>query len=285
MVGAVRGDRTVLPQGGQGSSACGAGADASDVLRAALVQPGREACEEMLLDSTVLRRFVGIHLCRERVPDATRLLKFRRLLETRALGAELFLQVNRGLEARGLTVGTGKIVDTTIIAAPSSTKHAGKARDPEMHRTRKGQQWTFEMKLHIGVDSRTGLTYSAAATAANVHKHLLGDLLHGEERHEPHQVADSRARRACVCGGEAAVGLHQGALLRPGQERQPQLRGTVAGEPVPGAYPTDGISAPAGRCAAPKVARDTPNSRGYCREPINRRVRTGSAEPAHIVAT
>lgn len=162
------------------------------MLRMYFVQHGfnlaDEACEEALLDSTALRRFVGIDLGRERVPDATTLLKFRRLLETHALGAELFLEVNRELEARGLKVGTGTLpafarTDATIIAAPSATKNADKARDPEMHQTRKGQQWYFGMKLHIGVDSRSGLAHSAAVTAANVHdKHLLEDLLHGEER-------------------------------------------------------------------------------------------------------
>lgn len=141
-----------------------------------------EACEEALLDSTALRRFVGIDLGRERVPDATTLLKFRRLLEAHELGAALLQQVNRALESRGLKVGTGTIVDATIIAAPSSTKNADKSRDPDMHQTRKGQQWYFGMKLHVGVDSRTGLVHSAAVTAANVHdKHLLGDLLHGQE--------------------------------------------------------------------------------------------------------
>lgn len=141
-----------------------------------------EACEEALLDSMALRRFVGIDLGHERVPDATTLLKFRRLLESHDLGAALFQQVNRELEARGLKVGTGTIVDATIIGAPSSTKNADKSRDPDMHQTRKGQQWYFGMKLHVGVDSRTGLVHSAAATAANVHdKHLLGDLLHGQE--------------------------------------------------------------------------------------------------------
>lgn len=91
--------------------------------------------------------------------------------------------MNQVLEARGLKVGTGTIVDATIIGAPSSTHNADKARDPDMHSTRKGQQWYFGMKLHIGVDSRTGLVHSAAVTAANVHdKHVLGDLLHGEER-------------------------------------------------------------------------------------------------------
>jgi transposase, IS5 family len=142
-----------------------------------------EACEEALLDSTALRRFVGIDLGCERVPDGTTLLKFRRLLEQHQLGQALFAQVGEVLQARGMKVGTGTIVDATIIAAPSSTKNAHKQRDPDMHQTRKGQQWYFGMKLHIGVDSRTGLAHSAMVTAANVHdKHPLPDLLHGSEQ-------------------------------------------------------------------------------------------------------
>jgi len=142
-----------------------------------------DACEEALLDSTSLRRFVGIDLGRERVPDGTTLLKFRRLLNEHKLGEQLFAKVGQVLQARGLKVGTGTIVDATIIGAPSSTKNADKARDPEMHQTRKGQQWYFGMKLHIGVDSQTGLAHSAVVTAANVHdKHPLPELLHGEEQ-------------------------------------------------------------------------------------------------------
>ena len=142
-----------------------------------------DACEEALLDSTSLRRFVGIDLGRERVPDGTTLLKFRHLLEEHDLGKQLFAKVGEVLQARGLKVGTGTIVDATIIGAPSSTKNKDKARDPEMHQTRKGQQWYFGMKLHIGVDSQTGLTHSAVVTAANVHdKHPLPDLLHGNEQ-------------------------------------------------------------------------------------------------------
>ena len=141
------------------------------------------ACEDALLDSTALRRFVGIDLGRERVPDATTLLKFRRLLEQHKLGEALFAKVREVLQANGLKVGTGTIVDATIIGAPSSTKNADKQRDPEMHQTRKGKQWFFGMKLHIGVDSRTGLAHSAVVTAANVHdKHPLPDLLHGQEQ-------------------------------------------------------------------------------------------------------
>jgi len=117
------------------------------------------------------------------VPDGTTLLKFRRLLEKHKLGEQLFAAVGQVLQARGLKVGTGTIVDATIIGALSSTKNADKARDPEMHQTRKGQQWYFGMKLHIGVDSQSGLTHHAVVTAANVHdKHPLPDLLHGNEQ-------------------------------------------------------------------------------------------------------
>ena len=140
------------------------------------------ACEDALLDSPALRRFVGVDLGRERVPDATTLLKFRRLLEDHKLGEALFAKVGEVLQAQGLKVGTGTIVDATIIGAPSSTKNAEKQRDPQMHQTRKGQQWYFGMKLHIGVDSLTGLAHSAVVTAANLHdKHPLPDLLHGQE--------------------------------------------------------------------------------------------------------
>ncbi|MBA2723813.1 MAG: IS5 family transposase [Methylibium sp.] len=140
------------------------------------------ACEEALLDSTALRRFVGIDLGRERVPDATTLLKFRRLLERHKLGEALFAKVGEVLQAQGMKVGCGTIVDATIIGAPSSTKNKDKKRDPQMHQTRKGEQWYFGMKLHIGVDSQTGLAHSAVVTAANVHdKHPLPDLLHGQE--------------------------------------------------------------------------------------------------------
>jgi len=141
------------------------------------------ACEEALYDIASLRRFVGIDLGREAVPDATTLLKFRRLLEQHNLNEQLFSEVGRVLQKAGMTVKTGTIVDATIIAAPSSTKNAEKARDPEMHQTCKGRQWYFGMKLHVGMDSRSGLVHSAVVTAANVHdKHPLPELLHGQER-------------------------------------------------------------------------------------------------------
>ena len=133
-----------------------------------------EACQDALLDSPALRRFVGIDLGCERVPDGTTLLRFRRLLEDHMLGEALFAKVGEVLQAGGLKIGTGTIVDATLIAAPSSTRNATGTRDPEMHQTRKGKQWHHGMKLHIGVDKDTGLTNSAVVTAANVHdKHPL----------------------------------------------------------------------------------------------------------------
>jgi transposase, IS5 family len=141
------------------------------------------ACKEALYDSASLRSFVGIDLGVEPVPDSTTITKFRKLLNDNKLGEALFAQVGKELQSRGFKVNTGTIVDATIIGAPSSTKNADKARVPEMHQTRKGQQWYFGMKLHIGVDSQSGLTHSAVVTAANVHdKHPLPDLLHGNEQ-------------------------------------------------------------------------------------------------------
>ncbi len=141
------------------------------------------ACEEALYDSASLRRFVGIDLGAEPVPDSTTITKFRKLLNDNKLGEGLFAKVGQELQARGFKVNTGTIVDATIIGAPSSTKNADKARDPEMHQTRKGQQWFFGIKLHIGVDSQSGLAHSAVVTAANVHdKHPLPELLHGNEQ-------------------------------------------------------------------------------------------------------
>jgi IS5 family transposase len=141
------------------------------------------SCLEALYDSASLRRFVGIDLGREPVPDSTTITNFRKLLNENKLGEALFAKVGQELQARGFKVNTGTIVDATIIGAPSSTKNADKARDPEMHQTRKGQQWYFGMKLHIGVDSQSGLAHSAVVTAANIHdKHPLPDLLHGNEQ-------------------------------------------------------------------------------------------------------
>ena len=140
------------------------------------------AVEEALYDSRAMRRFVGIDLGREPAPDETTVCKFRHLLEAHNLGDQLFVLINDYLQDNGLKISTGTIVDATIIDAPSSTKNKQGKRDPEMQQTKKGNQWYFGMKGHIGVDSKTKWIHSVAATAANVHdSRLLGDLLHGEE--------------------------------------------------------------------------------------------------------
>jgi IS5 family transposase len=140
------------------------------------------AVEEALYDSSAMRAFVGIDLGREPVPDETTVCKFRHLLESHELGRGLFEQVARHLQARGLKVASGTIVDATIINAPSSTKNQSGERDPEMKQTKKGNQWYFGMKAHIGVDSKTKLIHSVVATPANVHdSQVLGHLLHGAE--------------------------------------------------------------------------------------------------------
>jgi IS5 family transposase len=140
------------------------------------------AVEEALYDSLSMRNFVGIDLGREGAPDETTVCKFRHLLEAHDLGKQLFEEVGRHLQANGMKVSTGTIVDATIINAPSSTKNREGKRDPEMCQTKKGNQWYFGMKAHIGVDSKTKLIHSVVATSANVHdKHPIPQLLHGNE--------------------------------------------------------------------------------------------------------
>jgi len=141
-----------------------------------------DACEEALYDVALFRDFCGFDLGDERIADATTLLNFRHLLEAHGLGAALFAKVGELLLANGMKLSGGTIVDATLIAAPPSVKNQEKARDPEMHQTKKGNQWHFGMKVHIGVDSQSGLIHSASVTAANVHdRHEVPNLLHGNE--------------------------------------------------------------------------------------------------------
>ena len=139
------------------------------------------AMEEALYDTAVMRRFAQLGGL-DTVPDETTILNFRRLLEQRGLAAKMLAKVNAHLSRKGLSLRSGTIVDATIIAAPSSTKNKDGQRDPAMHQTKKGNQWHFGMKAHIGVDEASGLVHHVACTAANeadvtqVHK-----LLHGKE--------------------------------------------------------------------------------------------------------
>jgi transposase, IS5 family len=142
-----------------------------------------EALEDALYDSQALRNFAGIDLSVESVPDATTLLGFRHLLEEHALGPEILKEVNAHLSERALLMREGSIVDATILAAPPSTKNAKKERDPEMHQTKKGNEWYFGMKAHIGVDAASGLVHTVIGTAANVSDlECAGQALHGEEK-------------------------------------------------------------------------------------------------------
>jgi IS5 family transposase len=138
--------------------------------------------EESLNDSVSMRGFAGIDLGRAPVPDESTILKFRHLLEKYDLGKRMFEEIGRHLQECGFQVAKGTIVDATIISAPSSTKNKEKARDPEMCQTKKGNQWHFGMKAHVGTDSQSKLMHSVAFTAANVHdSQALPHLLHGEE--------------------------------------------------------------------------------------------------------
>lgn len=128
-----------------------------------------EGVEDAIYDSYAFRKFMNIDFMEEQVPDATTLLKFRHLLEENHLGEEFSKAINRVMEATGHIMHGGTIVDATIISAPSSTKNAEKKRDPEMHQTKKGNEWKFGMKCHIGVDSGSGLVHTVTVTPANVH--------------------------------------------------------------------------------------------------------------------
>lgn len=128
-----------------------------------------EGVEEAIYDSYAMRRFMGLDFATSQVPDATTLLHFRHLLEKHDLGEKLLAAQNEIFTEQGWIMRGGSIVDATIIAAPSSTKNATGTRDPGMHQTKKGNQWYFGMKAHIGVDAGTGYVHSVAATGANVH--------------------------------------------------------------------------------------------------------------------
>ena len=156
----------------------------------ALSDPGME---EALYDTPVMRRFAGLGGL-DTVPDETTILNFRRLLETHDLARQMLEQVNTFLSRKGLSLRGGTIVDATIIAAPSSTKNGDGRRDPEMRQTRKGNQWYFGMKAHIGVDDESGLVHHVECTAANASDVTVAHrLLHGQEE--------------TVCGDSGYTGL------------------------------------------------------------------------------
>ena len=138
--------------------------------------------EDALYEIMPMRLFTGLSLDKA-IPDRTTIMNFRHLLETHNLARAIFTDVNQWLTESGIVLKEGSLVDATIIEAPTSTKNQAGQRDPEMHQTRKGNQWHFGMKAHIGVDARTGLTHSLTTTAANEHDlNQASNLLHGDEQ-------------------------------------------------------------------------------------------------------
>ena len=176
-----------------------------------------EGIEDAIYDSQAVRAFIGIDLNRESAPDATTLLKFRRLLEAHGLTQGIFTAINAHLAQKGLLLKEGTVVDATIIAAPSSTKNQDGKRDPEMHQAKKGNQRHFGMKAHIGVDADSGLTHTVVTTAANVSDVTQAHaLLHGEETtafgDAGYQGVEKREENQ-----NSAVTWH--VALRPGKRR------------------------------------------------------------------
>ena len=140
------------------------------------------AMEEALYDTPMFREFVGLDVGEDHLPDESTILRFRHMLETHNLSIQILATVNATLTAKGLLLKQGTVVDATLIAAPSSTKNSRGERDPEMHQTKKGNQWHFGMKAHAGVDADSGLVHTVTATAANAHDITqASQLLHGEE--------------------------------------------------------------------------------------------------------
>ena len=140
------------------------------------------AMEEALYDTPMFREFAGLDIGEDHLPDESTILRFRHLLEAHQLSIQILATVNATLSAKGLLLREGTVVDATLIAAPSSTKNSRSERDPEMHQTKKGNQWYFGMKAHAGVDADSGLVHTVTATAANAHDITQAHaLLHGQE--------------------------------------------------------------------------------------------------------
>ena len=166
------------------------------------------AMEEALYEITPMRGFAGLSLTKP-IPDETTILNFRHLLEEYELAPEILRRVNAYLSRKGLLLKRGSIVDATIIAAPSSTKNAEGERDPEMHQTKKGNQWHFGMKAHIGVDADSGLVHTVTTTPANAADvEVVDELLHGKEEvvhaDSGYTGADKRVRRKTLAWQIAA---------------------------------------------------------------------------------
>ncbi|WP_410316387.1 IS5 family transposase [Klebsiella pneumoniae] len=171
--------------------------------------------EDALYEIASMRLFARLSLD-SALPDRTTIMNFRHLLEQHQLARQLFKTINRWLAEAGVMMTQGTLVDATIIEAPSSTKNKEHQRDPEMHQTKKGNQWHFGMKAHIGVDTKSGLTHSLVTTAANEHDlNQLGNLLHGEEQFVSADAATKERHSARA--GRGGCGLADRRASRQGK--------------------------------------------------------------------
>lgn len=177
------------------------------------------AMEEALYDVPLYRDFAGLDEGMTRLPDESTILRFRHLLETHGLAAQMLTLVNEILSEKGLMLKTGSAVDATLIPAPSSTKNGSGTRDPEMHQTKKGNQWYFGMKAHVGVDAQSGLVHTVIGTAANVHDINAAEaLLHGQETDVYADAGYQGIEKRCKAN---PVRWH--VAMRPGRRRQLDL--------------------------------------------------------------
>ena len=173
------------------------------------------AMEESLHDTPLYCEFAKLDPGATRLPDESTILRFRHLLETNNLSLQIMAAINATLTKRGLLLKTGTVVDATLIAAPSSTKNSSGERDPEMHQTKKGNQWHFGMKAHIGVDADSGLVHTVIGTAANVNDVTQGHgLLHGQE-----SVVFADAGYQGAAKRAEATGVDWHVAMRPGKRR------------------------------------------------------------------
>ena len=173
------------------------------------------AMEEALHDVPMYREFAGLDAGITRLPDESTILRFRHLLEANELSQQILATINAMLAAKGLMLKTGTVVDATLIAAPSSTKNSTGERDPEMHQAKKGNQWHFGMKAHIGVDAESGLVHTVIGTAANVNDVTQGHgLLHGEE-----EVVFADAGYQGAMKRPEATGVDWFVAMRPGNRK------------------------------------------------------------------
>lgn len=175
------------------------------------------AMEDALYEMALFREFVGLDAGEDNLPDESTILRFRHLLEAHSLSLQILATVNATLAAKGLLLKSGTVVDATLIAAPSSTKNSSGERDPEMHQTKKGNQWHFGMKAHIGVDADSGLVHTVVGTAANVNDVTQAHaLVHGEETNvladAGYQGVDKRAETQ-------GINVNWHVAMRPGKRK------------------------------------------------------------------